>query len=526
MIIHDLLHVIIRRGNFMSFINNIKLKRKLLLAYLIIIAAPLVAVNYSLTAKLYNEAFSNTIQLSNASIKQLSDNLSEKLMKYEGIINSIFNNTVFRDYIGHIYDSEYESYIDLKNNVIPILPILPTAFIRVYTNNRTIGFSGFTNNLLADLEGVEWFNTEIMTSKLQWSKPIKINKLDTRNFVVIYRKMMDFKDLSYSKVLAVFFDENELFSLVKKEKDIGEKIIFFYNDKGEMITTTERANLNKNIAELYNNNGSTFNSIKDNTIINYNGNRYYFMKLYINNVQLNINNWAIIYMIPAKGIVSNLKNILLFSILLGILCIVFSFTLIYLISENITGRIRNLINSMKIFKDNNLKKPLKITGNDEIGLLERDFNNMVKKIDNVIKEVYLANLKVKDKEISDNGYCTNNKVTIDAIIIYVREHCCEDINLESISKKYFLNTAYLGRLFKNKTDMKCNEFIHNCRIDIAARLLEKSDLTISEICTRTGYKELNYFEKIFKEKKSMSPSGYRSNITLQKSAVHTKYNFY
>jgi Response regulator containing CheY-like receiver domain and AraC-type DNA-binding domain len=111
--------------------------------------------------------------------------------------------------------------------------------------------------------------------------------------------------------------------------------------------------------------------------------------------------------------------------------------------------------------------------------------------------------------IRSSEYYSKEKTQVEMILQYTREHCCEEINLATVSKKYFMNTAYLGRLLKSKTGMKLSDFIHDCRVDLAVEMLENSELLIGEISQKVGYKDLNYFNKIFKEKKLISPSDYR-----------------
>jgi AraC-like DNA-binding protein len=52
------------------------------------------------------------------------------------------------------------------------------------------------------------------------------------------------------------------------------------------------------------------------------------------------------------------------------------------------------------------------------------------------------------------------------------------------------------------------EFIHSVKLDKAAQLLDKSELTIAEVAYSVGFTTPSYFAKSFKAKFNMLPSEY------------------
>jgi transcriptional regulator GlxA family with amidase domain len=55
------------------------------------------------------------------------------------------------------------------------------------------------------------------------------------------------------------------------------------------------------------------------------------------------------------------------------------------------------------------------------------------------------------------------------------------------------------------------EFIQNIRLKRAAQLLEKSRLTITEICYEVGFNYPSHFTKSFQDEFGISPKEYRKN---------------
>jgi two-component system, response regulator YesN len=96
------------------------------------------------------------------------------------------------------------------------------------------------------------------------------------------------------------------------------------------------------------------------------------------------------------------------------------------------------------------------------------------------------------------------------IIAYIQDHCCEKLSLRDIAQLYFYNPAYLGRNFKKHTGSSFNDFLTECKINRATRLLEEKRLKISEISESVGYTDYDSFVQAFKFRKGCTPSEYRA----------------
>ncbi len=93
----------------------------------------------------------------------------------------------------------------------------------------------------------------------------------------------------------------------------------------------------------------------------------------------------------------------------------------------------------------------------------------------------------------------------------VREHFAENLTLKELSKKYFVNSSYLGQIFRKKYGQSFKDYLSNYRINEAARMLVKTDKKISLIAEEVGYHDTDYFISRFTEQKGCSPARYRKN---------------
>ena len=67
----------------------------------------------------------------------------------------------------------------------------------------------------------------------------------------------------------------------------------------------------------------------------------------------------------------------------------------------------------------------------------------------------------------------------------IKEHYQENITLKGLSQKYFINSAYLGQMFRKQYGISFKTYLNNYRIEKAAEyLLRTDDKNIS--CGRNG----------------------------------------
>lgn len=101
-----------------------------------------------------------------------------------------------------------------------------------------------------------------------------------------------------------------------------------------------------------------------------------------------------------------------------------------------------------------------------------------------------------------------------AVADYISENYTQPFTLEELAGRFFLSKYYLCRTFKEITGYGINEYTNIHRIRKAKRLLEETDMSISEIAHALGYESLTYFEKVFKTYMTLSPLKYRKTLNI------------
>jgi len=106
----------------------------------------------------------------------------------------------------------------------------------------------------------------------------------------------------------------------------------------------------------------------------------------------------------------------------------------------------------------------------------------------------------------------SNSDTFNIVIKYIEENFKKNITLNEIADRFYFNPAYLSMLIKKELGKNFILYLNELRINYACELLEKTDLSISEIGNSCGINNYFYFARLFKRNKGLTPTEYRKII--------------
>ena len=105
---------------------------------------------------------------------------------------------------------------------------------------------------------------------------------------------------------------------------------------------------------------------------------------------------------------------------------------------------------------------------------------------------------------------TNHQFVQTDLENYIDAHFT-DITLNDTAKHFGFNPNYLSDHLKNETGLSFIKLVQLQRVNVAAKYLKYTKVSIEKIATRVGYENASYFYKIFKHYFGISPAKYRSN---------------
>lgn len=93
---------------------------------------------------------------------------------------------------------------------------------------------------------------------------------------------------------------------------------------------------------------------------------------------------------------------------------------------------------------------------------------------------------------------------------YMENHYHKALTLEEVADQIGISSYYLSKLFKDHFQVTFIEYLTNIRMKKAKELLLDSTIPLKEIALTIGYKDPNYFSRVFKKETKLSPRDYRS----------------
>lgn len=114
----------------------------------------------------------------------------------------------------------------------------------------------------------------------------------------------------------------------------------------------------------------------------------------------------------------------------------------------------------------------------------------------------------------ENGSVRMNAVAHE-IRLFIETNYTKDISLQDIAAAMGYSDAYFCKLFKQCFDKNFITYLNDFRTQKAIELLGDVTVSIKDVSYKTGYRDANYFARIFKRNTGLTPSEYREKILQQ-----------
>lgn len=85
-------------------------------------------------------------------------------------------------------------------------------------------------------------------------------------------------------------------------------------------------------------------------------------------------------------------------------------------------------------------------------------------------------------------------------------------SVSTLAENLHVTPRYLSDLLRHLIGLNAQQFIHEKVIEKAKEHLAKDDLTVAQIAYHLGFEHPQSFNKLFKSKTSLSPSGYKKSL--------------
>jgi AraC-like DNA-binding protein len=169
-----------------------------------------------------------------------------------------------------------------------------------------------------------------------------------------------------------------------------------------------------------------------------------------------------------------------------------------------------------LVKENNFKSRLKLKLDD--------FDRVSNLLDNMMLEYetkqegwqtflkgYFLNLVVILSRLYSFKKDSNETkiINIAQSISYIENHFTENLSINLLSDISHYSPRHFVRIFNKIYHTTPTNYILSLRINYACKLLKKSSSSINKIALKSGFKDSNYFSRLFKKRIGISPKDFR-----------------
>lgn len=106
--------------------------------------------------------------------------------------------------------------------------------------------------------------------------------------------------------------------------------------------------------------------------------------------------------------------------------------------------------------------------------------------------------------------------TLGGAIDYINKNLFREITIDEICREVHISKYHFCRRFKKSMGMTVMDYVLKTRIIHAKEMLEKENISVSEVSERCGFSGVSYFCRVFKDSVGMSPLKYRRSFEGEK----------
>ncbi|MCQ6561191.1 sensor histidine kinase [Paenibacillus mendelii] len=361
-------------------------------------------LTYYMSEKSGNIILNNTEEDVGRSISQLAQNIDNLLQSYEQIVDSLYTSTELQDKLLKHYDTFEEAQDTYLNYVQPYEEWITTSkdILRfsIYTDNPTFQYAQ-VRTIDEEVKQSNWYRS-VQDSKAGLVKSWTISEDDMllRSGVLRLTQKVYNAPSNREMYVTIDLEERLLRNLISSEGK-EQQFIIALPDGHVLIDSWRQSNMNASRLADY----AFYDEMKKNSslssfIYNQEGNAFLLTSKSLES-RGSVRGLTIVQLTPLDQMMVKVNEMKRQAVVLFIIAMLSSILLIYLISIRLTGRLTQLAKRMRTVNADNVQTltHLQVSGNDEIGQLCRNYNDMMDRINQLITEVYESELNRKELKL-------------------------------------------------------------------------------------------------------------------------------
>ncbi|OAB41074.1 sensor histidine kinase [Paenibacillus antarcticus] len=369
-----------------KLLNDMKIRNKLLLSFLVVALIPVVLVGGYLTFEMRTMAFQNASEQASINVDRVNKRTEEVLNVSLDISYRLSNDARLKRLANRQYESVYdvvEAYRDYPDFREYIRLYKEISNIRLYTDNQTLLNNWELINVSEEIRSSEWYQKALHNVGLVGWEYLE-DERDHKKYLSLVRKIELEGQKNYG-MLVINVNSSQISSILNQES--FETMIV--DEKNHIIASNRSERTNKELSDIgldtsvLGQESGSYEAIMDGEA----------SKIIVENLnpQSSWNGLRIISVFSVASIVKEPNQIIKLALTVIVISLVLAFLFIYSFSSLFSRRLLQLSRHINKVGTGHFDTTLQMEGKDEIGLLARQFNSMVRSIHDLMIEVQQSN---------------------------------------------------------------------------------------------------------------------------------------
>lgn len=369
-----------------KLLNDIKIRNKLLLAFLLTTLLPVLLVGGYLTIEMRSMAFKSALEQSSINVERVKKRTEEVIGVSQDISYRLSNDARLKKLAIRQFSSTkevveaYRDYADMREYLRLYKDI---SNIRLYTDNDTLLNNWELIYPSPEIKESEWYQRAMRYDSLVGWEYIE-DERDQRKYLSLVRRI-ELEGLSKIGVLVINVNSQQLTSILSQES-FDTMIV---DDQDNIISANRTGRVGKKLVDvsfdtkLLGQGSGSYEAVVDGAA----------SKIVIEELkpQSSRNALRIISVFSIESIVKEPNQVIKLSITVIAVSVLLAFLIIYSFSSLFSRRLLRLSRHINRVSTGDFDTAVTIDGKDEIGLLARQFNSMVRSINDLMFEVQESN---------------------------------------------------------------------------------------------------------------------------------------
>lgn len=373
-------------------LNDIRLRDKMLLVFVLAVFIPVVLTNVIFYQITTNNVKNQKLSDINRALDQIRNNILDQIDAGVGISSVLYNDAVLMEYLEKEYDSpadyveNYHTYIlHLLEKYSPVYQVIQS--VTLYSDNPSLLYGGRVLQITDEVRKQSWYrklteNASTLLPIIEWNHPDFPGL--TPNAISVIRVMTDPSGLNDSeKFLKIDLHPGRLAESLRNVTLEGH-IHLIQGDR--ILLSTDPARTSDEPVPFVPPSKSNGSIVLEKDF----GNVSY------------LKGWKIVGEFDERKVLEEVRKSREFVLYMAIPNIVVPTIIIIWFTRSLNNRIIRILKHMKRVKNHSFEPINERPSADEIGQLTGEFNRMTLQIKSLIQDVYLADIQKKELQLSRN----------------------------------------------------------------------------------------------------------------------------